>query len=323
MESLYWDYLILSYLTACFLSTYIAVTYYKRHSKRLKSVKKILLISIGAFFIFALGVLFYGSYIEPKLIKIIETKIDLGKTVETENIKIVQLSDLHAGPYKKTAYFKKVANKINDLKPDLIIFTGDYIFNNEKDGRYLTAFADLAKNYPIYAVTGNHEFGQGSPTDKIKDKSATVKKVFDEIGINLIDNKNQEIEVKGKKIMLAGLQDIWSQPNKVESVLSDLTKNIENTEPKILLAHNPDAILIPESQKFDIILSGHTHAGQIRLPLIGEIVVLPTSLGRNYDYGLIKTGDNRWLNITAGIGEAGPRARLLNRPEIVLITLDL
>lgn len=261
----------------------------------------------------------WGSFIEPRLIKIANVNINLDKTKEIENIKIAFLSDFHLGQYKKDRFMEKIVKKIKAEQPDLIIFGGDYILGREKESLHLEPLKQLAFLYPMYAVTGNHEFNQGHFGDTdYADRTATIRKMFADWGIKFLDNSHEKITLHGKTFELAGIEDLWTKK-------ADLRKteiNIDQALPKILVSHNPDVILDPESKKFDLILSGHTHAGQIRLPLIGSVPNIPTQLGRKYDYGLYNLGLNS-LYISSGLGESGVRARLLAPPEIAIINLDL
>ena len=114
---------------------------------------------------------------------------------------------------------------------------------------------------------------------------------------------------------MAGIDDIWFGGSS-KAALDGLT----DEDMVILLAHNPDAVLFSETKVADLILSGHTHGGQIRLPLVGSLAHIPTVLGNTYDKGLFSLKD-QWLFITSGVGEIGPRARLFNPPEIVLLNI--
>ena len=91
--------------------------------------------------------------------------------------------------------------------------------------------------------------------------------------------------------------------------------------PIILIAHNPDAILYSNADRADLVIAGHTHGGQIRLPWIGSIARIPTILGNDYDKGLFEYGDQQ-LFITSGVSETGPRARLFNPPVISVLTIS-
>lgn len=282
-----------------------------------KTIVYRLLITILLVFLFFLT--FWGSFIEPRLIKITDVKINLNKTPEIETIKIAFLSDFHLGQYKKDRFMKKIVKKIKAEQPDLIIFGGDYILGREKESIHMEPLKQLTFLYPMYAVTGNHEFNQGHFGDTdYTDRTATIRKMFANWNIKFLDNSHEKITIHGKTFELVGIEDLWTK----RADLAKAEAGLDQALPKILVSHNPDVILDPESKKFDLILSGHTHAGQIRLPLIGSVPNIPTQLGRKYDYGLYPLGSN-FLYVSSGLGESGPRARLLAPPEIAIINLDL
>lgn len=280
-----------------------------------KIVRLAILFALATIFL----TIFWGSFIEPRLIKIKKMDISLATTPRKESIKIVLAADLHVGHYKKMGFIRRVAEKIDAQSPDLILLGGDLILGKEKNAQYLLPLNDIARKYPIFAVTGNHEFDLSFPGDPdYKDKTSTLRKLFKEWGISILDNQIQKIVLEEGTFSVAGVPDIWTG----KANLGIINNFIDPRYPKILLSHNPDIILDRQAKNFDLILSGHTHNGQIRLPFIGSIASLPTKLGRAFDAGLFKL-KNGYLYITAGLGEAGPRARLFNRPELVVINLDL
>lgn len=262
---------------------------------------------------------FYGSFIEPKIILTKKLEINLEQTDKKENIKIALISDLHMGRYKKSFFVNRVVKKIDKYEPDLILLGGDLILGKEKYAHYLQPLEKLSKKYPIFAVTGNHEFGlayEGAP--KHKDKTKTLRDLFDKWNIQILDNKTAKISVDKNDFNLTGVPDIWTQ----KSNLHVAKYNLDPRTPNILLCHNPDIILDKQAEIFDLILSGHTHGGQIRLPWIGPVPSLPTKMGRAIDQGLFKIKKTT-LYISSGLGETGTRARLFNPPEINIINLDL
>lgn len=327
MSNLFWDYQILSFFLALFFALYLTgknlFNNWGIERKKTRNLKLIL----GAFLILSMFLLIYGTLIEPRLIQVKTVKLNFNKTTTTESLRLVQISDLHAGDYKKTAYFEKVAKKIIELQPDIIVLTGDYILGHEYNARYLQGLQSATKIFPTYAVTGNHEYAMGYPEDyyneKIIDRTATLKKVFHEINVTLLENSSRLIPLSFGQIYLAGLTEIWTQPETLEQTVLELSQKTSGDIAKILLSHNPEIIKTYGAKKFDLILSGHTHGGQIRLPLIGALSSLPTDLGRKYDQGLFKLSNNNFLYINHGLGEAGPRARLFCPPEITLFEIDL
>jgi len=261
-------------------------------------------------------VITYGSFIEPRLIKITQTDIKLDKL--DQNVKIALITDTHLGPYKKQGFVKKIVQKTFAQNPDLILLGGDFIFQKEDHIRYLEPIKILCSEIPCFAVTGNHEYNLGKAYDpKIKDKTGLLRQLFYNWNIILLENQNQSIDIKGQTILIAGISDLWTGLDDLDQA----SQNLPEKSIKLLLSHNPDIIMNPTVENYDLILSGHTHAGQIRLPLIGSVASIPTEIGRAYDQGLFKLKKG-YLYIASGLGESGTRARLFNRPELSIINLN-
>jgi predicted MPP superfamily phosphohydrolase len=276
-----------------------------------------LAILFGLAVVFSL--VFWGSFIEPRLIKTNHLDISLATTRQKESIKIALVSDLHVGLYKKFGFVQRVVKKIDENAPDLVLFAGDFILGEERNTNYLSPLAPLGKRYPSFAVTGNHEFDLAFAIDPDYNyKTATLRRLFNKWGIIILDNQTRKISIKNNTFNIGGAPDLWTG----KADLTVINKFIDPRYPKILLCHNPDIILENGAENFDLILSGHTHNGQIRLPLLENIPSLPTKLGRLFSAGLFKL-KNGYLYITAGLSETGPRARLFNRPELTIINLDL
>lgn len=287
----------------------------KRNGVKTKLMRAIILFFLLLIFITVFG----GSFIEPRRLAVTPVNINLNKTPQTEQIKIALISDFHAGYYKRTGWTQKVVDRIIKLNPDVVLLDGDFIDRKESAAQYLAPLQQLAKNFPTFAVTGNHEFNVSvNDRSTYDDRTGLLRELFSKWNIRLLDNANRSIFARGGiPIAICGIEDLWTGR-------ADLGKAEEGVtvSPKILLAHNPDVIKDEKASDFDLILSGHTHAGQFRLPGIGPIVPIPDKLGRAFDYGLFQL-KNGYLFVTAGAGETGARARLFSRPEIVLINLDL
>lgn len=289
--------------------------YDRKNNVKTKIIRIIFLIIIFIGF----SLIFLGSFILPKIISLKEVNIDFEKTPTKENIKIAFISDPHVGRYKKADFMQKVVNKIDSLKPDIVVMTGDFILQRAEYAIYLEPLSQLRSKYPVYAVFGNHESYQGFYLDpKTKDQTKYLRKLFNKWNIQLLENENATIEINNQKISILGIKEIWTG----QASITDSLGNTADSKIKILLAHNPDAILMSGSEQIDLVLSGHTHAGQIRLPWLGPVPPVGTELGRNYAYGLFKK-DDTLLYVTSGIGESGPRARFFSLPEIVLFNINL
>jgi len=238
---------------------------------------------------------------------------------------IAFLSDIHAGEHKKTAWVEKVAKKIETINPDLVLFGGDFIVNfgsTVDESQYLEPLRQLVGKFPMYYVVGNHEYGVGiilktGQREYHGDHSQEVMSRMKAIGIPLLRNELVCPEIKGEKICLYGVDEVWSGKMSFAPLAA-----WDKKTPLVLLAHNPDALLYwPEEIRYpDLELAGHTHGGQIRLPFIGPLGEADVRLGKNYYKGL-----NYWNGVavftTVGVSESGGPIRFLNPPEIAVITL--
>ncbi len=262
-------------------------------------------------------------FIEPNIIT--KNEFDLPTANLKIPIKVVFISDLHIGKYKKSSWTQKIVNKINIIKPDLVLIGGDFIVNEgafEDETQYLEPLKQLTAKYPIYYVFGNHEYGMsGNSIDSIKgqtgDRSGLLAKKMQELGIPLLLNQLICPKIKDQPICIFGINDIWENDFNFKEL-----KNWNKTTPLILLAHNPDAILFyPKNEPPpNITLAGHTHGGQIRLPFIGALGDAKIALPKQFYKGL-----NDWKGAkvftSVGLGESGGPVRFWNPPEIAVINL--
>jgi uncharacterized protein len=255
----------------------------------------------------AWGVIFYGSFIEPKILVVHNQDVVLNEDASAQ-LHAVVVSDIHVGPYKNTRWVERVVESVMVQNPDIVFLAGDFIFNNSDQVKYLTPLNNLSAPMGIYAVTGNHDY--------IDDSIEEIIQAFESMNIEVLENESvslqvQEIKQESKKeLVIAGVSDLWFESDIKKTMLGlSLADNV------VLLSHNPDVVLFEESEIADIVVSAHTHGGQIRLPWLGSVPSIPTVLGNDYDRGLFTYMD-QLLFITSGVGETGTRARLFNPPEI-------
>lgn len=254
-----------------------------------------------------------ARYIEPKLLKVKEQEIITSKLTLNKPLKIVQFSDVHLGQGYTLTDFKRVVNKINELKPDLIIFTGDLVDDNknfsEEEGA-VALLKNLEATYGKYAVYGNHDHG-GNGTKR-------YARMMKNSGFTLLkDSKETIILEDGQQLSIIGIDDIvLGHPN------FDLAfKGIEATDFNLFVSHAPDVVDKVKVQPIDLQLSGHSHGGQVRLPFIGAPFTPP--YGQKYVKGLysVKENSNLYLYVNSGIGTSQLPYRFMNRPEITLLLL--
>jgi hypothetical protein len=240
-------------------------------------------------------------------------------------IKIVLITDIQIGNHKKTDWMKKIVKKIEKINPDLIIFGGDLIDNEgifEDESQYLEPLKKLVGKYQMYYILGNHEYGIGSAVKTASmywtgDRSIELMARMEKIGIPLLRDTLTCPLIKEQKICLYGIDDIWYK----QPTFSQLPSTTTST-PLIFLTHNPDGILYwpKNKQKPDLVLSGHSHGGQIWLPFIGPLGNPGIGLGVKY-YKSLNYYNNIPIFTSTGIGESGGPVRLFVPPEIVVLEL--
>jgi predicted MPP superfamily phosphohydrolase len=234
----------------------------------------------------------YSIFIEPKWIKVKEIKL----SDKNHKIKLVHISDLH---YKgDKAYLRSVIEKINQIDPEFVCFTGDLV----EDVHYLSEALNLiimSLRCPIFGAPGNHDYYNNS-------NFKAIKTAFQSTGGDWL--RNESVKIPKKQIEIIGL-DGFSQ---------DFFKNkFEKREEmkKILLVHYPK-IVDELKVKFDLILAGHSHGGQVKIPFWGAIL-LPFGVGK-YEKGLFQTNAGP-LYVNCGIGTYVFPVRFNCRPEITII----
>lgn len=246
------------------------------------------------------------------------------QTIENDKIeqplKIVLMSDTHLRPLKRGWYLQKVAKKIKSTDPDLIVFTGDFLFYDEA-GQYekdFTVFKNFSQIAPTYAVLGNHDYGiaTSSGHKNRSDQGEKIKQLLEETGVKVLIDELDIINLQGQKIQLVGFDEFWHLTKNP----SQAVQNLKKSDLKIGLSHNPDAAYLPESQFLDIILTGHTHGGQLRLPFVGALATAETTFSRQ-DYGQTTTDKQLKIFNTSGLGESFLPIRLFNPPEAILIKI--
>jgi predicted MPP superfamily phosphohydrolase len=225
-----------------------------------------------------------------------------------DNLKIVQISDIHAGPIIGRKYVENVVRIANSLKPDLIVLTGDFVDGTVGDLKdELSSLATLATPLGTFYVTGNHEYYWGA---------SEWTETFSTFGIRVLTNEHEIIRRNGDAIILAGVTD-YSAYRMMPGEASDPGKALKGSPAgltRILLAHQPASYKLAHKAGFDLQLSGHTHAGQY-FPFC-----LFIGLFQRYYKGLNRF-ENMWVYVNSGTGYWGPPLRTGVPSEITQITL--
>jgi predicted MPP superfamily phosphohydrolase len=236
-----------------------------------------------------------------------------------DGMRIAQVSDIHMAEYTETFFLRHVVETVNHLRPDAVFLTGDFVSNGlrSKDFARGEAWhcAEILNGLDCrqrYAVLGNHDLSVGAPE---------VTAALDEHGITLLRNSYLPIERKGGRFWLAGVDDPVIGRPEPDLAVPPAIRKVPN-EPVILMCHGPDyadtLLDQPAGKAVDLMLSGHTHGGQVRLPIVGALE-LP-EMGKKYVEGMFRLGDMQ-LYVNRGIGTIGLPFRLNCPPEITMFTL--
>lgn len=269
-------------------------------TKLFKIVRNIIIVS---------ALLLIYSLLEPYWIQVKEI------TITNKNIpaafngtKIVYIADIHHSEYFSLARVKNLVRQVNGLKPDIILLGGDYVTSSSK---YIIPCFDEFKNLeaPLgkFGVLGNHDHWEGAELSR----SSMAK-----AGITLLDNKATWIIKDGKRIKIGGVGDLWDDKQDIIPATRELTEN----DFTILLSHNPDYVEQITDKRISLVLSGHTHGGQVTLfGFWGPFT--PSAYGEKYRKGLVKTQSTQVL-VSNGIGPVGYPLRFFARPQINVIYLN-
>lgn len=273
-------------------------------------VKKIL-ITLLILILTISGVVLYSHYIGTKGLKVKEYKItEKNLTDNFHGLKIVHLSDLHYGSTFKENELKKVVKKIEIIKPDIVVLTGDLFDNrfklsNKQQQGLIKQLNKIETSIGKYAINGNH------------DNINNWENVINASGfVNLNDDYTSIYNNGTNYIFLAGISsnfksDVVPKATKIENYL-DTLNNEQQPIYKILLIHEPDYIDKFDYSRYNLILAGHSHNGQVRLPFIGAVYT-PKGSKKYYDeYYKLKETD---LYISSGLGTSTYDFRFLNRPS--------
>lgn len=230
-----------------------------------------------------------------------------------DGIRVAAFSDLHAGArFIDEAKVRKVVAAVNALQPDMIVLLGDYVTGHRTMPPQMlpeTVAANLRglqAPLGVWAVLGNHDWWTEGPR---------IRRALESAGIQFLDGRATRIERGGDALWLAGVPDYWTQPR---SEYASLTAAIPENAPVIAITHNPDLFpLLPE--RIGLLIAGHTHGGQVRIPFLGRPIV-PSMYNARYAAGLVREG-GRAVYVTTGIGTSIMAVRFLTPPEVVLLTL--
>lgn len=250
----------------------------------------------------------YPFFIERYLIQVNTYQVPVPNLpLAFEGFTLVQLTDLHFGLLVPEAVIKWVVNKANQLEKDVIVCTGDYVHERQSHAQIDVVWplmAELTAPLGVFSVLGNH--------DHWADYDRSME-WMERTGQNL-HHKYVSFQREGQRLWLYGAGDYWEDNSGIDHNLNDLPWS----ECRVVLAHNPDSADIDFTERVDLMISGHTHGGQVSIPFVGA-PILPVSNPR-YSSGYIETEKTN-LFISRGIGWTNFPIRFNCPPEIAVLKL--
>jgi predicted MPP superfamily phosphohydrolase len=265
----------------------------------------------------AAGLALYSGEIARHEIEIVYRPIAITNLPDPfHGYRIVQLSDIHLDEYTEPFFLERIVHQVNALAPDLVLLTGDFITHGSltfiAGGHAVRRCAEILTTLtaPLrYAVLGNHDVSFNGPL---------VIEALTSHGTPVLVNQHLPIERNGARLWLCGVDDPGtSHPN------LDLTLPAKPDGPVLLMVHEPDyadnVIAHPRGALVDLMLAGHSHGGQIRLPFLGPLILPP--MGEKYPEGHYRF-NRMQLYVNRGIGTVGLPFRLNCPPEITVVTLQ-
>ncbi len=261
----------------------------------------------------------YSLLVEPRRFVVSRREIPVrGLPRELDGLRLVQLTDIHHGPWLSLNYVRAVVDAANELEPDLVCLTGDYVHHS---AAYIEPVAEeLARLRPrraAVAVLGNHDWWEDADR---------MRRALARTGTVLLDNDRRVLTPAGRLepraergLAVCGVGDLWEDTPDYAAALGGLPEGM----PRLLLSHNPDVAeepgLVSGGRRVDLMLSGHTHGGQIRLPGLGTPIT-SSRYGQKYARGLIQ-GPCCPVFICPGVGVSGLPLRFGVPPEVAVLVL--
>ncbi len=275
----------------------------------MKTRKKIIIWTVLFISLFGL----YTTFIERNILIVKRHNVTINKKGK-EELKVSQITDIHLGEFYNLDQLEKVVQKINGLNVDIVVFTGDLI-DNASTYDELYNIADTLKGIKCrigkYAVYGNHDYGGGAVR--------YYEDIMSKSGFKVLKNEGSSILFKDKHIKIFGADDGLMGRQNIDKTM----KEISNKSINLLLLHEPDLLDGYINYPVDLVLSGHSHGGQIYIPFYGPLK--KNLLSVKYSKGFYKLDNPRGTKIyvNSGLGNTKVPFRLFNLPQISLFNLKI
>lgn len=266
---------------------------------------KKLTITILVIILFALFCVWQNNDIVISRYEYQNNKINAG----LDGYKIAQISDLHNKSFGENN--KNLIDLLVKENPNIIVITGDFVDSRNTEIDIALDFAEQALEIaPVYYVSGNHE-------ERLSDKDLdTLNTGLEELGVTILNNKVMTLNSDNNEFYLLGINN----KNLHGNTLKKLVSKLDSDKLMIFLAHRPQFIEDYSETGVDLVLSGHAHGGQIRLPFLGGLLAPDQGFFPKYTFGVYEENDTTMI-VSRGLGNSLFPVRIFNRPDLVIITL--
>lgn len=227
-------------------------------------------------------------------------------------LRVAVLADLHVGsPYNGIANLRKIVDLTNSLNPDLVVVPGDLVITKVFGGNFVppeelaTVLAQLKPPLGVWATLGNHDYWLDAPR---------VAAALEKERIGVLQDDAVRIQKGNVHFWLVGISDLWEGPHDVKKAISQ----VKDDAPVLMFTHNPD-IFPTLTNRFSLLIAGHTHGGQVNFPIFGRPKV-PSNYGERYAHGHV-VENGRHLFVSTGLGTSDFAVRFRVPPEVTLLEL--
>jgi predicted MPP superfamily phosphohydrolase len=254
----------------------------------------------------------WGFWLEPASLTVVEERISVGSSAQG-SLRIAVLADLHVGsPFNGIEKLREIVDRTNAARPDVVCILGDLVIQGVTGGRFVAPEDTAAELRRLragagsVAVLGNHDGWLNH--DRVRD-------ALEHNGIRVLEEKAAKLSTPAGPVWIAGISDLWTGRHDVAAALTAVS---DDGAPVVLMTHNPDVFpLVPD--RVVLTLAGHTHGGQVRLPLVGRPIV-PSRFGERFAAGhVIENG--RHLFVATGLGTSIVPVRFGVPPAITMLTV--
>lgn len=260
-----------------------------------------------------LSLVVWAVLIEPAWVVTRESAVPIARwPAALGPLRIVALADLHTGaPHTTVEKLRDIVATVNAARPDLIVLLGDYVIHGVVGGRFVepeptaAALRDLSAPLGVFAVLGNHDWWYDG---------GRVTRALEGAGIRVLEDTAVSVTANGRPLWIAGVSDVLTRRADLTRALAP----VPDGAPVIVLTHNPD-LFVRMPARVLLTLAGHTHGGQVNVPVLGRLIV-PSRYGERYAIGHVHE-NGRDLFVTPGIGTSIVPVRFRVPPEISLITV--